>query len=84
MPTPPPDPQGEITRLGREVERLQRRTKIMAIFIGVLSGLIGGLVAHTLSRHLGASGLEATVYAGGSFIATSMFMLFIEEKLGLI
>lgn len=59
-------------------------TKVMALIIGVLSGIIGALVAVLVSRHLGATGMESTIYSTVSFVSTAMFVYFLEEKLGLI
>lgn len=59
-------------------------TKIMGLIIGFLSGVIGALVAMLLSRHLGATGMESTIYSAVSFVSTAMFVYFLEEKLGLI
>jgi nucleoside permease NupC len=58
--------------------------KVMALVIGVLSGVIGALTAFTVSQHLGATDLESFSSIGVSFLGTTMFVCFVEEKLGLL
>jgi hypothetical protein len=59
-------------------------TKIMALIIGVLAGVIGALAAILIGQHMEATGMECVCYSALSFVGTAMFVYFIEEKLGLI
>ncbi|WP_105974932.1 hypothetical protein [Streptomyces geranii] len=84
MTTATPPPAASREALEREIERLRIRARVLAIIVGVLTGAVGGLVAYTISAHYGATGLEKAAYGGGTFVTFSAFVLYVEEKLGLI
>lgn len=97
MPTPTTALREEIARLGgdverlerevatleRQAERLQRRARILAIFFGVLVGVVGALVSILVSGHYGATDLERAAYGGATLVGFSGLVLYIEEKLRL-
>ncbi|GAA2699472.1 hypothetical protein GCM10010095_71090 [Streptomyces anthocyanicus] len=63
---------------------LDQTQRVMAIIIGLLSGIIAALMAFVLSRHLGGVPLVGMGYSGGSFIAASTLVIMIEKELGFL
>lgn len=64
--------------------RPDQTKRVMAIAIGLLSGIIAAQMAYMLCRHLGGTPLVGLGYSGGSFIALTSLIVTLEKELGLL